>query len=74
VKTLEDLAEVVAEMRRLGVTKLRAEGLELELGPEPGPVTPPVPELTAEELQAKRREQHDRTLFAATGFRPVRRA
>lgn len=35
--TIGEVEEVVATMRRLGISRLRLEGLELDLGDEPAP-------------------------------------
>lgn len=73
----EKLEKLVAEMRRLGVTRYKSGDLEIDLGKAPTGQPEAAPEKSAEERMkaiAAEKERRRRTLLAATNWVPKQRS
>lgn len=69
--TLERLQELETWMRKRGVKMLRLpDGLELQLGPEPPPVSAGHRKITDEQRAAAKHEREQRVMYASTSIRP----
>lgn len=63
-----DLDKLSTWMRKVGATRAKVDGLELELGPEPIPETPSI-HRSAESIAARKRQyQQDLLLGASEGL------
>lgn len=66
---LDELRQLVAELRKLGVAHFRSAGIDLDLGPEPLP-PPPRDGIAkqSDELNAKAADDEEMLYAASEGF------
>lgn len=62
-----EFAAAVAQMRALGVTRLKTDNFEAELGDPPLPPPPVVAAETEEQRQNREQAELDRDMFASAG-------
>jgi hypothetical protein len=68
----QSLAEIVAEMRQLGVVRYKSGDIEVELGPSKGAkIDDEQAERSRAQAAANEKERKLDTLFKASGIRPV---
>lgn len=67
--SVQELRDLVAVMRELGVTTYEHDGKRVELGAAPAPTSPPITDAQRREIAQKTKEQSAALLYASSeGF------